>query len=333
MPRRGQLLNESAGPGLRVLAERKGLRLGTCVSALPLENDPEYARVLADEFSVVTPENALKFGVLSRSRGQYDFSHADALVHFAENRGMQVRGHALLWYAQLPEWLVNGKPTRSELVEILVSHVRRVVGRYAGRIAGWDVVNEAVAPDGSLRDNIWLRTIGPEYLEMAFAAARAADPGAQLFYNDYGIEATDQHMDAVYELLRELRRRQVPVDGVGLQMHLTLDHLSAIHKLPALLKRFAGLGLQLALTEFDVRMKVAGEPTPAQLADQATAYREVLRACMAEPGCTTLVMWGFTDRHSWVPHFFPNEGAALLFDEEYRRKPSYGALAEELARE
>lgn len=325
-------MSESTNPGLRLLAERRGFHIGTCVSALPLQNDPEYARIVAHEFNTVTPENALKFNVLSPSRGEYDFSAADAVVHFAESHNMQVRGHPLLWYAQLPKWLVNAKPTRSELVEILISHVTRVVSRYAGRIATWDVVNEAIADDGTLRKNVWLQTIGPEYLELAFAAARAADPRAKLFYNDYGLEATDQHLDAMYELLLDLRRR-VPIDGVGFQMHLSLDHLGVLHKLPELLKRFTELDLEPALTEFDVRMRVAGHPTSAQLADQAAMYREVLRSCMAAPRCTTLVVWGFTDRHSWVPHFFANEGAALMFDEEYRRKPAYSALAEELARE
>ncbi len=324
---------ERTGPGLRLLAERRGFRIGTCVSILPLKNDPEYARAVAREFNVITPENALKFGVLSRSRGHYDFSDADALVDFAEKHGMQIHGHALLWYAQLPEWLVNGKPTRTELIDILTTHVTTVVGRYAGRIASWDVVNEAIATDGTLRDNVWHRIIGPEYLDMAFAAAHSADPKAQLFYNDYGIEATEQHADAVYELLRTLRGRQVPIGGVGLQMHLTLDHLSAVNRLPSMLARLADLGLPVAVTEFDVRMKMSGHPTAEQLATQASVYREVLRSCLTAQGCSTLVVWGFTDRHSWVPHFFPNQGAALLWDEEYQPKPSYHALAEELMRD
>lgn len=127
-------MNEITSTGLRVLSERKAFRIGTCVSALPLANDPEYSRVVTHEFNVVTPENALKFGVLSPSRGHYDFSDADALVEFAEKHNMQVRAHVLLWYAQLPHWLVSGKPTRSDLVEILTNHVTHVVSRYAGRI-------------------------------------------------------------------------------------------------------------------------------------------------------------------------------------------------------
>lgn len=325
-------MDERSGPGLRLLAERRGFRIGTCVSAIPLKNDPEYARTVAREFNVITPENALKFGVLSPSRGHYDFSGADAIVEFAENHGMEIHGHPLLWYAQLPEWLVNGKPTRTELIDILTTHVTTVVSRYAERIASWDVVNEAIAADGTLRDNVWHRVIGPEYLDLAFAAAHSADPKAQLFYNDYGIEATEQHTEAVYELLRNLRRRKVPIHGVGLQMHLTLDHLSAINRLPSMLTWFADLGLPVAVTEFDVRMKVSGHPTPEQLATQAVVYREVLRSCLAAQGCSTLVTWGFSDRHSWVPHFFPNQGAALLLDEEYQPKPSYHALAEEFMR-
>ncbi len=316
--------------GLRDLADPLGVRIGTCVDARALKADPDYARILVRDFNLITPENSLKFGVLSPVRGHYNFSEADMLVDFAEAHGMQVHGHVLLWHLQLPHWLLKYKPTRSELIEILTSHVRTVVGRYAGRITSWDVVNEAIASNGQYRDSLWYRTIGPDYLDLAFAAARSADPHAMLFYNDYGIEATGAQTDAIYKLLVDLRRRQVPVDGVGLQMHLALDDLCDLESVSAKIQNFADLNLRVAITELDVRIPTNVHPTADQLAMQANVYRQVLRSCQ-QAACSTLVFWGFTDRHSWVPHFFPNHGAALLFDEEYRPKPSYRALHDELA--
>jgi endo-1,4-beta-xylanase len=297
-----------------------------------LKSDREYARTVVHEFSIITTENALKFGTLSRSAGHYDFSDADLIVDFAEKHGLQVRGHTLLWHSQLPAWLLKHQPTRSELVDILTTHVDTVVRRYAGRIAAWDVVNEALGPDGRFRDNLWYRTIGPEYVDLAFSAARSADPKAQLFYNDYGLEATDPHSEAIYALLSDLRRRNVPVDGVGLQMHLALGELPDLQSLPNRIKRLGGLKLQLAVTEFDVRLALKDPPSKEQFERQATVYRKVLRSCISSGACSSFVFWGFTDRHSWVPHFFPNQGAALLFDEEYRPKPSYLAALEELSR-
>jgi endo-1,4-beta-xylanase len=325
-------MSNASDPGLRELAERCGFCVGTCVSFLPLQNDPQYGRIIEREFDVITPENALKFGVLSERRGHYDFSHADAIVAFAEARNMRVRGHALLWYEQLPAWLTEANASRSELIDILMNHVATLVRRYAGRIDVWDVVNEAINADGTFRNNIWHRTIGPEYIDFAFTAARMADPNVRLFYNDYGVESTPQHAESVYRLLRDLRARHIPVDGVGLQMHLTVDDLNEIDRLPSVLAKLRELELGIAITEFDVRVKLEGREMTEQLKVQAEIYRQTLRCCLAAENCDTLVLWGFTDRHSWVPHFYPNQGAALLLDEEYQRKPAYTALASEFTR-
>jgi len=316
---------------LRVLAERRGFHIGSCASAQILQWDRQYAQTLGEEFNVITPENEMKFGVVSPERGRYDFSAADAIVEFAEAKRIGVRGHVLVWHAQLPHWLVAGSLTRSALVRIMTDHITVLVGRYAGRITGWDVVNEAIGPDGKFRDSVWYQGIGPEYVEIAFRAARAADPSARLFYNDSGIESTDQHLDAVHELLRELKRRAVPVDGVGLETHLDMDEPNGVEKLAWAMNRLGALGLEMAVTELDVRMTAHGHPTAEQLATQAHLYRLVLRACLGSSNCDTCVLWGLTDRHSWVPHFFPGKNAALIFDENYRKKAAYQALAEELA--
>jgi endo-1,4-beta-xylanase len=204
------------------------------------------------------------------------------------------------------------------------------MGRYAGRIPIWDVVNEAIADDGLYRDNLWHRKMGRRYIDIAFHAAHEADPNALLFYNDYGIERTSQHAEATSELIADLLQRDVPVHGIGLQMHLDIADVDQTRELLPAMERLADLGLRVHVTELDVRMKLNGAPTPEQLAVQAEVYRRVLAACLDSPRCDSLGLWGFMDRHSWIPHFYKGKGAALIFDEEYRKKPSYHAMAVEL---
>ena len=322
--------NESSRAGLYALALHRGLRIGTCISVPPLLGDQRYAETVIREFNLITPENALKFGIIAPARGTYDFAEADTIVEFAEAHRMEVRGHVLVWDLQLPHWLKKKNFRPSEMREILESHIATVVGRYAGRITIWDVCNEAIGDSGAMRQTIWHNTVGPDYVKIAFRAARAADPRGSLFYNDRGIEATAEHFEGVCRLLDELRQSGCPVDGIGLQMHLDLNQADKLQHLPARLDRLAEFGLRVHVTELDVRMKLQGEPTPGQLASQADVYRRVLRSCLHARSCDVLAMWGFTDRHSWVPHFFPDYGAALIFDEEYEEKPGYREMAAEL---
>jgi endo-1,4-beta-xylanase len=292
-------------------------------------NDPAYHETLTGQFSALTPENAMKFGPLCSSRGNYDFGEADAIVAVAEEHGMKVRGHTLVWHNQLPSWLIERQWTRDELIEILREHITTVVGHYRGRIWAWDVVNEAVEDDGSLRDTLWLQGIGPEYIEMAFRWAHEADPDALLFYNDYNGEGLGKKSDAIYALVADLRKRGVPIDGVGLQMHISLEGAPSPEDVAANMKRLGALGLQVHITEMDVRIQ---EPvTEEKLAAQARIYHSMLDVCLVAPNCTAFVTWGFTDSHSWIPDFFPGSGAALIFDEFYRPKPACSEMVGTLA--
>lgn len=315
-------------PSLRSLAQIHGMRIGTAVTARPLRDDPLYAETLAREFNILTLENAVKFGPVHPDKDRYDFRRADAIIDFAEAHEMQVRGHTLVWDAQLPTWLIEGSWTREELIEILWEHIMTVVGRYRGRIVAWDVVNEAIADDGSLRDTFWLRRIGPEYIEMAFRWAHEADPNALLFYNDYGAEGLSPKSDAVYALVRGLLQRGVPIHGVGFQMHTAPGHHPRVQNIAANMKRLAALGLEVHITEMEVKLK---EPvTDEKLVKQARVYRKMLEVCLSTENCKAFVMWGFTDRHSYIPHVLPEWGAAHIFDESYNPKPAYQALMEAL---
>ncbi|NQU08389.1 MAG: endo-1,4-beta-xylanase [Candidatus Abyssubacteria bacterium] len=309
---------------LRSLAPVHGIEIGSAVAANPLRNDGLYGKTLAREFSMVTPMNAMKFESLHPTLNRYEYGDADAIVEFAAAHGMKVRGHTLVWHEQLPPEITEGNWTRDELTEILREHIMTVVGRYRGRVAAWDVVSEAIDDDASLRDTIWSRGIGPEYIAMAFRWAHEADPDALLFYNDYGGEGLSDKSDAIYALARDLLQRGVPIHGVGLEMHVGLDWFPEPETVAANMKRLAALGLQVHITEMDVKIKTP--VTRKELFAQARVYRDMLNVCLSADNCTAFVIWGFTDRYSWVPGFFPGWDSALVFDKRYHPKPAYNRL-------
>ncbi len=318
-----------AASGLGELARQRGVQLGTAVALDPLETEASYRDRLAREFASVVAENAMKFEFLQPEIGLFDFRQADRLVNFAAEQQMQVRGHTLVWHWALPDWLEDRNWSRDELLAILKYHIKTVVGRYRGDIVVWDVVNEAIAKDGTLRDTLWLRGIGPEYIELAFRWAHEADPDALLIYNDFGNEGFNAKSDAIYQLVRSLLEKGVPIHGVGLQMHLRADRPPDPSEVAANFERFADLGLQVQITEIDVRIR---QPSRAgDLERQAQIYRDMLQVCLQAENCTSFTTWGFTDRHSWVPTHFEGWGEALIFDKNYQPKPAYRSLLEVLS--
>ena len=314
---------------LRQAAQSCGVAIGASVDEDALREDPEYAAVLGREFNTLTPENSMKFEALHPGPFRYDFELGDAIVEFADKHQMQVHGHVLVWHEQLPDWLTGAKWTREQLRMILHEYIYRVVGHYRGRIGIWDVVSEAVDENGEMRKTFWSQGIGPEYIELAFQWAHEADPDAQLLYNDYGGEGSGAKADAIYKLLAGLRKRGVPVHGVGLQMHVSTDDAPSTQAVAANMARLEGVGLKVHVTEMDVSLKLPA--TPAKLARQARVYHDMMHTCLAAPGCRNFTLWGFTDRYSWIPEFFPGSGAALIFDKQMRPKPAYDALIEALS--
>ena len=317
---------------LRELAEARGLGVGSAVDrsfSLAGVAGVTFRDVLAREFDVLTPENDMKHVRIHPAQDTYDLERADALVDFAETHDMRVRGHTLVWHRQLADWLTDGSWTAEEAEALMRDHIATVVGHYRGRLASWDVVNEAVDDDGSLRSTFWADHIGPGYVEIAFREARQADPEVELFYNDYGILRRNPKSDAVYALLSDLLQRGVPVDGIGFQGHLVLGTAPSQAELAANLQRFADLGLKIQITELDIRIPMPA--SAAELEQQAQEYVRVVDACLEQPACEMIVTWGFTDADSWIPNAFPGYGAALLFDERYEPKPAYWAVNEELA--
>lgn len=325
---------------LRDLADQRGITIGAAASIGALATGSEYATVLAREFNSLTPENAMKWNPVRPSRDAFDFEDPDSLVAFAEENEMDVRGHTLVWHNQLPGWLTSQDWSREELMNIMETHIKTVVNHYEeeypDRVTRWDVVNEAVTDGGNLRNTIWLETIGSEYIAMAFEWANEADPDAQLYYNDYSIAGGGTKSDAVYDLVSGLVEEGVPIDGVGFQAHLSTEFgAPTAEQLANSMQQYQELDLNVAITELDVRIPLGGdgEPSEEQLSEQAEIYGRFLNTCLFVENCSEFRMWGFTDAYSWVPNQFEEDGAALIFDEQYNPKPAYDRLVEILSEE
>jgi endo-1,4-beta-xylanase len=314
---------------LRFSAQTRGFLIGAAVAAQPLKNEGTYSQALAREFNIIVPENAMKFGPLRPSRTQFSFADADAIVDFAGAHEMNVRGHTLVWHNQNPQWLINGNFSRSEISQILKEHIQTVVTRYRGRIYAWDVVNEAIDNNSKRRETFWLNALGEDYIEQVFLWAREADPEAKLFYNDYGGEALGPRSEAIYGLLRNLKARGVPIDGIGLQSHFQSERPPNMRDVATNMKRLAALGLEIHVTEFDVRTSLPS--TEQKLQKQAEIYRDYLTTCLSVSSCKAFLTWGFTDKYSWIPQRVAGMGAALPFDESYKPKPAYAALIDVLS--
>lgn len=313
---------------LRLWAQRRDVQFGVAIDAEPLREDARYRAVAGREFSMLTPADAMKMGPLRPARDRFFWSDGDALVAFAEANAQRVHGHTLVWHAQLPAWVESATWTREELLAVLREHVSAVVKRYKGRVHLWDVVNEAFEDDGSRRQSVWQRVIGPDYIELAFRWAHEVDPAAVLLYNDYNGEGLGRKSDAIYELLRDLKGRGVPVHGVGLQMHMTVGQLPPSQELRANLQRLADLGLELHVTEADLRMPMPA--TAEALDEQARNYQGLLGIALEFSQLRSWTLWGFSDRHSWVPRTFQGYGSALPWDEHYEAKPALDALRKTL---
>lgn len=315
--------SEAALPALRQAAT---INIGAAVQPQYLQNEPAYRDTFAREFNTLIPENAMTFAALSPARGQYNFANADTLVNFAASNSMKMRGQPLVWYDQVPDWFKNGTFSRDQSIAILREYIAAVVGRYKGRIAEWDVVMDAFDDSqAALRQSIWAQRIGQDYVEIAFRAAREADPNALLFISDYGNEGMGGKSDVMFNAVQYLVGRGVPINGVALQLHTSLASKPNPANVTANMARYAALGLKVEITAMDVRVQDAGGVNPANLDAQAQVYRDMLDVCLKASNCVGFNTWGFTDKYTRT------QDAALLFDQNYQPKPAYNALAERLS--
>ncbi|WP_446742615.1 endo-1,4-beta-xylanase [Silvibacterium acidisoli] len=327
---------------LRAHAEARGLLVGCAVVPEHLDGETDYAATVAAQSNILVPENAMKWQALRPAADRFDFRAADEILMFAEGHGQKLRGHNLCWHEALPSWFestVNADNARRFLTE----HIQTVAGRYAGKLHSWDVVNEAIdihsgRADG-LRKSPWLEFLGPGYLEIAFQAAKQADPNALLTYNDYGIEtdAPDQteKRAQVLMLVRRLVARRVPIDAVGVQSHLAAGDKPGAG-LRDFVRELGRMGLQVFVTEMDVNEQKLEGSVAERDAGVAELYKDYLTMMLAEPNVTAVLTWGITDRYTWLnsdqKHLRPDgkPQRPLPFDSDYQPAPAYFAMRDAL---
>ena len=343
VPARSPALAEAGCPAdsLRSLATARRFDIG--IGGLIQSNrymvrDSMASQTLRCAATVIT-NNGFYWSAVEPRQGSFSFAQADEISAWAQANGVAQRGHVLVWHNSLPAWLEHGSFTGDELRSILKTHIQAIVSRYRGKIRAWDVVNEAVDDRGNLRDTLWLRALGSDFIELSFRWAHEADPDALLFYNDYRNEGAGVVPERIYSLVRDLKARAVPIHGVGLQMHLiggretmyATNRPAALAEMAANLKRLGDLGLQVHVTEMDVSLVKLTEVD--KLAQQAAIYGDIARTCVAAPRCTALVTWGLDDAHSWITGRYAGSDtdAPLLYDRGLRPKPAHDAIRAVLA--
>lgn len=288
-------------PGLGDLAKKAGLKyFGTAIDNVVLDNE-RYTDIAFNrsEFNQVTASNGQKWVHIEPSRNRFNYTLGDQIVDPSKDAGQIRRCHTFVWHNQLPDWLTTGNWTKTTLLKVLENHIKKEADYYWGDCYAWDVVNEAFNDNGTLRSTIWLDTIGPEYLEHAFKFARKyTSPGTKLYYNDYGIERVNNKSIAVQALVKDFKKKRIPIDGVGLQAHFTVGRSPLYTDIRAAQQLFTSLGLETALTELDVRLELPDNAN--KTATQATIYADSVRACVDEKKCVGVTVWDFWDPVSWV---------------------------------
>ena len=325
---------------LKAHAHKHGLLTGCAVSAADLR-DEAFTRVLAAQASIVVAENAMKFGLLAPKPGVYNFDDADALVNFARQHKIKVRGHNFVWHEQLPAWFA-GTVTKDNARKVMTDHILTVGSRYKGKIHSWDVVNEAVnisdgRPDG-LRKSPWMELIGPEYLELAYKTAHQADPHAKLTYNEYGIEdeseAANKKRAATLDLVKRLKAAGAPIHALGIQSHLSAKSPVYGKGLREFIAAAAAMDLEVYLTEMDVSDDdVQDTDTASRDRRIAQVYADYLAVTLESRAVKAVLTWGLTDRHTWLNGIKshhekqPNrDQRPLPFDPDWNPAPAFFAL-------
>ena len=315
------------------------------VAVAPRNLTGPESELIKQQFSSITPENAMKMGPIHPEKNRYNWQDADAILAFGQNNGIKVRGHTLCWHNQTPRWFftdsLGAQVSREELLARLKQHITDVMTRYKGKIYAWDVVNEAV-PDtgkGIYRESKFYQIIGEDYIQKAFEYAHAVDPEAKLFYNDYNTESAVKR-EKIYQLVKKLKEKNVPIHGVGLQAHWSIFEPTQA-ELEKSITQFADLGLAVQITELDVsvypkeherrekRDTDKSEFTPEMEQKQIAHYKMIFDTFRKYKGTVTgVTFWNVSDKSTWLDNFpVPNrKDYPLLFDQNYKPKKAFDGV-------
>ena len=320
-------LASCGAPSPRKAADKKGLAFGVSVKAGDVLT-PDTVKHIKSHYNLIVPEDSMKWVNIHPKKDFWNWSDMDMMVDFAEKNNIKIKGHTFLWQDQNGPYVHSAK-TRDEAISFLTEQITGVMTRYKGRVFEYDVANEVFNEDGSMRDTLWYRLIGPDFLDIAFRTAREADPDAKLLLVDFNTEfAGSAKADAMYELVKGMKERGVPIDGVGHQLHCPAEMNFDEEALRENVRRFHALGLYTSFTEVDVRIKMPVDGDDEER--QKLIFSSLMDVAITEPGAGSMVLWGITDKTSWIPRAFPGYGSAHLFDKEMKPKPAYHALMEVL---
>lgn len=324
-------------PLTRAALAAAGIPVGSAVMIEDLRVDPRLKDALIRYCDIIVPMNELKWEALRHDRAGFDYSGADETITFARRNGKGLRGHTLVWHDGLPKW-GRAISTRAEAERELSHHIEQVVTRYRGIIPVWDVVNEVIAheaPSGApLRDSVWLRQLGPSYIETAFRLAAAADPKARLVINDYDLENTGartaRRRAEILRIIRDLKDKGIPVHGVGMQAHLYAEREIDVPGLQQFMAELTRLEMSVAITELDVIDWRLPADIPARDAAAAQLVSTFLKAVTEVKKPESIITWGITDRSSWISGTFKRQDGLpsrpLPLDADYKAKPMMRVL-------
>jgi len=311
-------------PALRDLALLNGKKfMGTAFTSFFPNTNPQYLPILQKQFGGVTPENEMKWSVIEPEEGVFNFTGADIIVAEARKTGQKIRGHNFMWTSQTPEYVTN-QTDPVKLTAILEEHINAVMGRYCKDLYAFDVVNEPLNSDGTFADSVWFNVLGPSFIELGLNLSHKACPTAKLYVNDFSVEDVNTKSQTYAAMAKELRAKGVHWDGMGFESHFILNEVAG--DIGASMKQFTDLGMDVALTELDIRGPVdglLGELNATQLEQQAEQYAFYITACLENPQCVSMTVWEFGDSLSWVPGAFPNMGGADLYDFNFNPKPAF----------
>jgi endo-1,4-beta-xylanase len=321
--------------GSALKAHAAVVKMGTAVDTPTFLSRPDHNAIVAGEFSMITPANSMKMNLIQPTQGVFDWVDTDALYAWAQQNGLDFHGHPLVWHTQTPGWLNDGTFDREQMIAAMYAHIDALIQHYPA-LPYWDVVNEAIDQvDGAwgFRSTIWHDRIGDDFIDLAFQRARMNAPAAKLLYNDYNIEQLgNAKADRVFQLVSDMKARGIPIDQIGFQSHyyVTPDGGTSgvpdIAAIKANMDRYAGIGVDVQITECDFRL---GKPLSAEKqALQDKFFKDLLQACIDAPNCSHFTVWGLSDYDSWVPSTFPDYDFAHIFDANFVAKSSYQALTQ-----